>query len=138
MQDYSIAHVIGDLGARHRLCVCSVQGKRCCCVGGGGTAGPPRAGLRSWGVRRNRGALIRDLQKAICMMSKRRHQFPLPDEHKGKSPIILHIMRRSLKEGLEFGRAKWESSCASILHWETSLFSYVVMNEVLALGVLSA
>lgn len=47
-------------------------------------------------------------------------------------------MRRSLKEGLEFGRAKWESSCASILHWETSLFSYVVMNEVLALGILSA
>lgn len=62
-------------------------------------------------------------------------QFPLPNEHECKSPIIVHIMRRSLKEGLEFGKAKWECSLASILHWEASLFSYVIMVVVLALEV---
>lgn len=62
-------------------------------------------------------------------------RFPLPNEHQGKSPIILCIMRRSLKEGLEFGKAKWECSLASILHWEASLFSYMIMVVVLGLEV---
>lgn len=62
-------------------------------------------------------------------------RFPLPNERECKSPIIVHIMRRSLKEGLEFGKAKWECSLASILHWEASLFSYVIMVVVLALEV---
>lgn len=61
---------------------------------------------------------------------------PAP-QWEGKSPIILHIMRRSLKEGLEFGKAKWECSLASILHWEASLFSYVIMVIVLVLEVWS-
>lgn len=62
-------------------------------------------------------------------------RFPLPNGRQGKSPIILHIMRRSLKEGLEFGKAKRECSLASILHCEASLFSYVIMVVVLALEV---
>lgn len=62
-------------------------------------------------------------------------QFLLANEREGKSPIILHIMRRPLKEGREFGKAKWECSLASILHWEASLFSYVIVVVVLALEV---
>lgn len=62
-------------------------------------------------------------------------QFPLPNECEDKSPIILHIMRRSLKDRLEFGKAKWECSLASILQWEASLFSFVIMVVALALEV---
>lgn len=133
MQDYSVAHVIAGDGARLRLRVCPVPGKLCRCLGGAGT---PSTGQQSRGAHRDRGVPIRDPQKTLCVMSKWRHQLPHPDEHKGKSPISLQIMRRSPKEGLEFGRAKWEHSPASILDSGTSLFSYVVMNEVLAFEVL--
>lgn len=133
VRDYSVAHVIAGGGARLRLRVCSVPSKLCRCLGGAGT---PGTGLRSRGARRDRGVPIRGPQKTLCVMSKWWHQLPHPDEHKGESPISLQIMRRSPKEGLEFGRAKWEHSPASILDSGTSLFSYVVMNEVLAFEVL--
>lgn len=127
MQDYCVAHVIADLGARHCLFVCPMQGKPCHGVGGRGTVGPPCSG----GVQESR---CPDPESHLCD-GQVTTRFPLPNERECKSPIIVHIMRRSLKEGLEFGKAKWECSLASILHWEASLFSYVIMVVVLALEV---
>lgn len=67
MQDYCVAHVIADLGARHCLFVCPMQGRQCHGVGGRGAVVPPCSGLLSQGVGRSQGALI---QKTICVMSK--------------------------------------------------------------------
>lgn len=56
------------------------------------------------------------------------HQFPLSSEHKGRSPIILHIMKR--------GTGIWQGKMGafSCFHFVLGdLISYVVMNEVLAL-----
>lgn len=70
-----------------------------------------------------RAAVTGDVQESRCPDSESHlcdvqvtTRFLLPSKHEGKSPIILHIMRRSLKEGLEFGKAKWECSLASILY----------------------
>lgn len=103
---------------------------------------PQRGWQRDSGTPVLRAAVTGDVQELRCPDSESHlrdeqvtTQFPLPNEHEGKSPIILHIMRRLLKEELEFGKAKWECSLASILHWEASLFSYVIMVVVLALEV---
>lgn len=131
MQD-CVAHAIADLGARHCLSVCPMQGRPCHGVGGRRTVGPPLL----------RAAVTGGVQELKCPDSENHlrdeqvtTRFPLPSEHEGESPIIFPIMRRSLKEGLEFGKAKWECSLASILHWEASLFSCVIMVVVLALEV---
>lgn len=63
-----------------------------------------------------------------------KHPLPFSYEHKGWSPIILHVMRRSLKKTGVWQGKMGAFSC-SVLQ-RTSLFGYVVMSEVLAHEVL--
>lgn len=75
------------------------------------------------------------LSESHLCAGRAKHPLPFYCECKGWSPIILHVMRRSLK-----GTGVWQGrmgafSCFCFARG-TSLFGFVVMSEVLAHEVL--